>query len=130
MAVASFRLVAIDCPDPRELAAFYGAITGWEIEAPDWLDVEAEGLRWLELRSGNGATIAFQRIADFVPPTWPGGTHPAQLHIDFDVDDLDAGEVAVVALGASKADAQPDPDEFRVFFDPVGHPFCLVRSDV
>ncbi len=128
MPIATFSLVALDCPDPRELAAFYGAITGWEIEAPDWLDVEAEGLRWLQLRGGNGATIAFQRIDDYVAPTWPGGEHPTQLHLDFDVVDLDTGEREVLALGARKASPQPDPDEFRVYLDPVGHPFCLVRA--
>jgi catechol 2,3-dioxygenase-like lactoylglutathione lyase family enzyme len=125
--VATFSLVALDCPDPRELATFYGAITGWEIEAPAWLDVEAEGLRWLQLRSDDGATLAFQRIEDFVAPTWPGGEHPTQLHLDFDVPDLDVGEREVLALGARKAAQQPDPDEFRVYLDPVGHPFCLVR---
>ena len=43
------------------------------------------------------------------------------------VDDLDAGEAAVVALGARKHDVQPGTT-FRVFLDPAGHPFCLVRS--
>ena len=127
--IATFRLVALDCPDPRQLADFYGAITGWEIAVPEWLDVEAEGQRWLELRSDTGATIAFQQIADFVAPTWPGATHPTQLHIDFDVDDVDIGEAAVLAIGARMAPMQPDPDEFRVYLDPVGHPFCLVRAD-
>ncbi len=126
MAIARLHVVALDCPDPRELAAFYGAITGWEIEAPDWLDVEAEGLRWLELRSPAGARLAFQQIPDFVAPTWPGGERPTQVHLDFEVDDLDAGEAAVLAIGARKTELQPDPDNFRVFLDLVGHPFCLV----
>ena len=33
----------------------------------------------------------------------------------------------LVAIGARKTDAQPEPDEFRVFLDPAGHPFCLVQ---
>ena len=41
--------------------------------------------------------------------------------------DLDAGEAAVVALGARKHEVQPG-ETFRVFLDPAGHPFCLVRS--
>jgi hypothetical protein len=48
-----------------------------------------------------------------------------QFHLDFSVDDLDSAERATLALGATKFDEQPSPDNFRVFADPVGHPFCL-----
>jgi hypothetical protein len=34
----------------------------------------------------------------------------------------------VLALGARKADVQPAPDNFRVYLDPAGHPFCLVTG--
>ena len=44
-----------------------------------------------------------------------------------DYNDLDAGETAVVALGATKAEFQPGTT-FRVFLDPAGHPFCLCVS--
>ena len=47
------------------------------------------------------------------------------MHLDLEVDDLDAGEAAVVALGARKHEVQPGTT-FRVFLDPAGHPFCLV----
>jgi len=128
MPIATFRLVALDCPDPDELATFYAAITGWEIHVPPWLDVEEEGRRWVELNGGEGASLAFQQIPDFVPPTWPGGERPTQLHLDFDVPDLDEAEREVLVLGARKARVQPDPAEFRVYLDPAGHPFCLVRA--
>lgn len=128
MPIATFSLVALDCPDPDELAAFYAAITGWRVLVPPWLDVEAEGRRWVEFHGDEGAALAFQRIPDFVAPTWPGGDRPSQLHLDFDVPDLDAAERDVVSLGARKAVVQPDPAEFRVFLDPAGHPFCLVRA--
>lgn len=128
MPIATLSLVALDCPDADELAAFYSAITGWDVVVPPWLDPTAEGRRWLELSGGTGATIAFQRIDGYVRPTWPGGARPAQLHLDFDVPDLDRGEEAVLALGAVKAEEQPDPSEFRVYLDPAGHPFCLVRA--
>ena len=118
--IARYSLTAIDCPDPRALARFYGAITGWE--------VEADNGRWVQLRSDQGATLAFQHAPDLVPPDWPDGDPPQQLHLDFDVDDLDEGEEQVLALGARKAAVQPSED-FRVFLDPAGHPFCLVRTD-
>ena len=63
--------------------------------------------------------------ADHRPPQWPGAEHPQQLHLDLEVADLDAGEAAVVALGARKHAVQPG-ETFRVFLDPAGHPFCLV----
>ena len=47
-----------------------------------------------------------------------------QMHLDFDVDDLDAAEAIVLAAGATKHDVQPN-DHCRVYIDPAGHPFCL-----
>lgn len=118
--IARFALVALDTPDTEELARFYAAITGWDV-APH------ESSRWVELASDTGATIAFQEAPDHVPPVWPGNEHPQQLHIDFDVEDLDAGEQAVLDAGARKAEYQPGTT-FRVFLDPSGHPFCLVQA--
>lgn len=118
--IARFSLVALDCPDPRALAEFYAAITGWEIED----DIG----RWVQLRSDGGATIAFQEAPDYQAPVWPSADRPQQAHLDFDVDDLDAGEEQVLALGARKAEFQPGRN-FRVYLDPVGHPFCLVLDE-
>lgn len=119
--IGRLQLTALDCPDPESLAAFYGAILDWPVA---W-----RSDRWVQLDGGGGPTLAFQRADDFVPPAWPDPARPQQLHIDVEVDDLDAGELAVLQLGARKAETQPRPDRFRVFLDPVGHPFCLVRSD-
>ena len=47
------------------------------------------------------------------------------MHLDFDVDDLDATEARVLAAGATRYDFQPD-DHWRVYADPAGHPFCLI----
>lgn len=122
--IAHFALVALDCPDPLTLARFYAAITGWSIEDEDGEWTEDDD--WAQLVApGGGATIAFQRVPDHRPPAWPGSEHPQQLHLDFDVPDLDEGERAVLALGARKAEVQPGTT-FRVYLDPAGHPFCLV----
>jgi predicted enzyme related to lactoylglutathione lyase len=119
--IARFALVALDTDDPERLAAFYSALTGWPAvpheDYPWWITLEAEG----------GATIAFQRVADYQPPTWPSGGHPQQLHLDFDVADLDEAEEQVLALGARKHDFQPG-EGWRVYLDPAGHPFCLVAT--
>lgn len=119
MGIARFSLVALDCPDPRALAGFYSAITGWPVD---------DGDRWVELRSDGGATIAFQHAPDHRPPVWPSAEQPQQAHLDFDVDDLDVGEARVLELGARKAEVQPGGESFRVYLDPAGHPFCLVLA--
>lgn len=119
--VGRLSVVALDCRDPRTLAAFYSAITGWEVEDDDGNE------EWIQLRSNGGVTLAFQLAPDHRPPVWPGGERPQQAHLDFDVDDLDAGQEEVLALGARQADVQPG-SSFRVFLDPAGHPFCLVRG--
>jgi catechol 2,3-dioxygenase-like lactoylglutathione lyase family enzyme len=120
MAIGRLDATALDCDDPEALAAFYQSILGGEIFAiPDG--------RWVEVQTPHG-TVACQRIEHHRPPTWPDGDVPTQAHIDIAVDDLDDGERAVIALGARKADTQPSPDNFRVFSDPAGHPFCLVKD--
>lgn len=122
--IATFSLFALDCPDPRELAGFYSRLTGWPIaeqREDDWVQLD---------HGGPGATLAFQKISEgeFTPPDWPGQVVPQRGHVDFDVPDLDAAEQAVLAIGARKHDVQPAPHAFRVFLDPIGHPFCLVRA--
>jgi hypothetical protein len=119
MAISQFAYTAIDCPDPLVLARFYADLTGMTIR-DEWNN------DWVMLTAETGAGIAFQRIPDYVAPTWPGGEHPQQMHLDFEVADLDAGEIEVLALGAIKHDVQPAPDGFRVYLDPAGHPFCLI----
>jgi hypothetical protein len=60
-------------------------------------------------------------------PVWPGQDVPQQVHLDVVVDDLDAAEREVLALGATKHEHQPGTT-FRVYLDPAGHPFCLCDS--
>lgn len=119
MAIARYALVALDCPDPPALAEFYRAIVGGEI-----VRVEHD---WVRLRPETGSDIAFQLAPDHVAPDWPGGGQQ-QAHLDFDVPDLNEGERAVLAVGARKAVHQPQPADWRVFLDPAGHLFCLVRD--
>jgi len=55
-------------------------------------------------------------------PRWRDPAHPAQVHLDVQVDDLEAAEVGVLGRGATKVE---DFGEWRVYEDPAGHPFCL-----
>ena len=51
------------------------------------------------------------------------------MHLDVIVDDLDAAEVAVLDLGATKHPHQPGTS-FRVFLDPARHGVMRGRGDV
>lgn len=116
-AIAKFTAVALDCREPRVLAEFYSALTGATVARTDD--------DWYELAAAPGSpALAFQLAPDHVPPQWPDADHPQQVHLDFDVPDLDAGEAQVLAIGARRHPHQPGTT-FRVFLDPAGHPFCL-----
>ena len=116
MAIARFPTIVLDCPDAPALAAFYSALLDWPVEESD--------PEWSEIRAENGQCIAFQGVQGYRAPEWPGQDVPQQMHLDVTVDDLDAGEEAVLGLGARKHEHQPGTT-FRVFLDPAGHPFCL-----
>lgn len=116
MAIGRLPGFVIDCPDAAVLATFYGAVLDWEVK------VDGD---WAEIRPPDGSNcICFQQVTGYRAPEWPAQTVPQQMHLDVVVDDLDEGEVAVIGLGAAKADFQPGK-RFRVFLDPAGHPFCL-----
>ncbi|MGH9091221.1 MAG: VOC family protein [Acidimicrobiales bacterium] len=123
-------LVILDCPDALVLGRFYEEILGWEMEEGSDASFTTLVPPGGGLSSDNPegrTTLAFQRIDDWVEPTWPGGGHPQQFHLDFSVPDIAAAEPAVVAAGARVHHHQPSKDgAFRVYLDPMGHPFCLI----
>lgn len=112
----------LGAPDARELARFYQRLLGWEIgqDEPDWVTLRPPD---------GGAGLSFQTEPGHVPPTWPSrpGEQQMMLHLDIEVDDLDAASAHAVAAGAVVAGFQPQPD-VRVHLDPAGHPFCLWRG--
>jgi Glyoxalase-like domain len=122
MSIARFSLVALDCPDPVALCSFYQQLAGGTIKP----QIDSLSEEWMRLEMPDGAAIGFQRDDNYVAPDWPDGA-AQQAHLDFDVIDLDAAEVQTLAIGARKAETQPSPNEWRVFLDPAGHPFCLVK---
>jgi catechol-2,3-dioxygenase len=120
-AIARMRAVVLDCPDPRALALFYRQLVGGEITHADD--------DWVNLRDDGTVLLSFQRSPGYQPPVWPdGGERGQQFHLDVTVDDVDEAEAQVLALGATRHQVQPGIDEganWRVYLDPVGHPFCL-----
>ena len=62
MALARFPSIVIDCPDPGALAAFYGAMLDWKVDA---------SADWVDLRADYGQCISFQQVEGYRPPAWP-----------------------------------------------------------
>lgn len=119
-ALATLGTVVLDCVDPLALAGFYAQIVGIPID-------DGSEASWAQIEFPGGIGVAFQQIPDYVAPTWPGGEHPQQFHLDFFLADLDEGEARVLELGATKDPHQPGTT-FRVYRDPEGHPFCLCQG--
>ena len=116
--IGRLEKTVLDCPDPRALAAFYAEVLGMRVlqDSADWVAIgPAPGDR----------RVAFQRADPWNPPRWPDPEHPQQLHLDIRVEDVEAAQGAVLALGARLLRGEQGTG-FRVFADPVGHPFCLV----
>ncbi|WP_426365318.1 VOC family protein [Streptomyces sp. E-08] len=123
--IAELQCVVLDCSAPRELAVFYRAVLGGDVDRPDprW----SLGDGWSTLHAPGGLVLCFQGVADHRPPTWPGPERPQQFHLDFGVADLDAAQEQVLAHGARLLDDGAGTRSWRVYADPAGHPFCLVR---
>ena len=117
--IGRLKTVVFDAADMDAEAQFWSAVLDIPVvhRGDDWTTLEGRGVR-----------LAVQLAPDHVPPQWPNPAHPQQLHLDIDVEDADEAERQVLALGARRL---PDPEgaeDFRVFNDPAGHPFCLVFS--
>jgi hypothetical protein len=115
-AVARLAAVSLDSSDPSGLAEFYRQLLDLEVffTSDDFVALK-----------GAGVLITMQRVEGYVRPDWPTGPIPKQVHLELAVQDLEAAERGALALGATKADAQPNPDHWRVLLDPAGHPFCI-----
>ncbi|MFE3221931.1 VOC family protein [Streptomyces antimycoticus] len=112
----------IDCPDPGELAGFYEKLLS--------LSRQEDTGDFVVLQNAEGApVVAFQRVDDFRAPRWTDSARPQQMHIDVMVADLDTAEPQVLALGATLLDGSDKPIGYRVYEDPVGHPFCLITPE-
>ena len=111
--------VMLDCPDTKVLSAFYSALLGKPIT------FEGDGMAMI----GNDGEqpLLFQQVADYTAPQWPDPAFPQQFHLDVLVDDFDAAEQAVLALGATRLEG--GAKTFRVYADPASKPFCLTRPE-
>jgi catechol 2,3-dioxygenase-like lactoylglutathione lyase family enzyme len=115
--------VIIEAPDAGSLARFYSQVLGWPIvhEEPKYVIIAPPD---------TVSYIGFNTSAEYVRPVWPPveGSQQMMMHVDVEVDDLEAAVADAIELGATAADFQPQ-DNVRVMLDPAGHPFCLYRDE-
>jgi catechol 2,3-dioxygenase-like lactoylglutathione lyase family enzyme len=114
-----YQVVAFDAADIEAESAFWAGVLGGEVDRDDdWHMVVVDG----EPRVG------VQLAPDHVPPDWPNGSPKQQVHVDLWVEDFDDAHERVMRLGArvlQPARGATAGDDFQVYADPAGHPFCL-----
>ena len=115
--------LAIDCADAPPMARFYEGLLGFEIHEV--------GPRWAQLFDpAGGVHLNIQGGEWYRPPTWPEqpGELTKMMHLEVQVDDLEAALALALELGGSEAPWQPpdrNPARLRIVLDPAGHPLCL-----
>ena len=113
------RVVVFDAADLDAESGFWAGVMGGTVDAEDdWHMVFVDG----EPRVG------VQLAPNHLPPEWPDGGPPQQIHLDLWVDDIEDARTTVTSLGArmlKAAEKGDSADAFEVYADPAGHPFCL-----
>jgi catechol 2,3-dioxygenase-like lactoylglutathione lyase family enzyme len=113
------QVVVFDAADLAAESAFWAGVLNGKVGAEDhWHMVYVDG----------APRVGVQLAPNHVPPDWPDGTPPQQVHIDLWVDDFAVAHERVMSLGARVLKAAEDTDaidNFQVYADPAGHPFCL-----
>lgn len=116
MAIGKLSEVVIDCHDCDRLAGFWSEVLGGT--------PERESEEWVCVRMPDGSTpVSFQRV-----PEKKVGKN--RVHLDVQVEDLDAAAARCVELGAVRVgDRQGDSlGDFIVLQDPEGNEFCVVSG--
>jgi predicted enzyme related to lactoylglutathione lyase len=112
------QVVVFDAADLSAESSFWAGLLGGTVDAEDdWHMISADGK----------PRMGVQLAPDHVAPEWPDGT-PQQIHLDLWVDDFEAAHKEVMSLGAKLLKAAADSesaDNFQVYADPAGHPFCI-----
>ena len=111
--------VTLNSPNPPALARFYAQLLGWTIttEEPGWVVLP---------NPTGGIGLSFHIEDHYTPPVWPSepGKQLMMMHLEIQVENLEAASVHAQICGATLAEFQPQ-DDVRVHLDPDGHPFCL-----
>jgi predicted enzyme related to lactoylglutathione lyase len=112
------QVVVFDAADLTTESTFWAGVLGGTVDAED---------DWHMVLVAGEPRVGVQLAPDHVPPDWPDG-NAQQIHLDLWVDDIDAAHKEVMSLGArllKAASESESADNFQVYSDPAGHPFCL-----
>jgi predicted enzyme related to lactoylglutathione lyase len=113
------QVVVFDAADLGAESSFWAGVLDGTVDAEDdWHMVIVDG----------GPRVGVQLAPNHVPPDWPEGTPPQQIHLDLWVEDFVTAHDRVMSLGAKVLKPAQDVesvDNFQVYADPAGHPFCL-----
>ncbi|MGU3502440.1 VOC family protein [Mycobacterium sp. C31M] len=111
--------ITIDCADPARLAAFWSAMLD---TAETYEHGDDSGWATVGSRGEDQPRLTFQRV----PEPKAGKT---RIHLDIQVDDIDAGRRQVDSLGGRWSGIRHDYDEgvVMVMHDPEGNEFCIVQ---
>jgi glyoxalase superfamily protein len=110
------QVLVFDAADLAAESAFWAGVLDGTVDAEeDWHRVMVHG----------ESRVAVQLAPNHVPPDWPDGTPEQQIHLDLWVEDFAAAHDRVMSLGARVLKPPEGDDNFQVYADPAGHPFCL-----
>jgi glyoxalase superfamily protein len=110
------QVVVFDAADLAAESTFWAGVLDGTVGAEDdWHRVMVDG----------ESRVAVQLAPNHVPPDWPDGTPEQQIHLDLWVEDFAAAHDRVMSLGARVLKTPAGDDNFQVYADPAGHPFCL-----
>jgi predicted enzyme related to lactoylglutathione lyase len=108
------KMITIDCAEPRELAKFWTAALGTQVQS----DYEGHFVMlapWDE----SGIALALQRV----PESLDGKN---RVHLDMHTADRAAEVDRLIGLGATIVDEQKVPGlAWTVLADPAGNVFCV-----
>jgi predicted enzyme related to lactoylglutathione lyase len=113
------QVVVFDAADLAAESSFWAGVLDGTVRTEDgWHMVFVE----------DAPRVGVQLAPNHVPPDWPDGVPEQQIHLDLWVDDFPAAHDHVTSLGAKvlkPAEESDGADNFQVYADPAGHPFCL-----
>lgn len=113
------KVVVFDAADLRPESEFWAGVLDGTVDVDD---------DWHMVLVDDAPVVGVQLAPNHVPPDWPDGTPQQQIHLDLWVDDIATAHETVMTLGAKllkPAEDTGEPDNFQVYADPAGHPFCL-----
>jgi predicted enzyme related to lactoylglutathione lyase len=113
------QVVVFDAADLDSESSFWAGVLDGTVDTED---------DWHMVRVDGAPRVGIQRAPNHIPPDWPDGTPEQQIHLDLWVDDFPSAHERVLSLGAKVLKPAEDgdaDDNFQVYADPAGHPFCL-----